>query len=90
MAWRIEFSKAADKALRKLDRSVSSKILDELESVLELENPRLRGKALQYNLSGLWRYRVDDYRIICDIEDEVLVILVIDVAHRREVYRRHK
>lgn len=88
MAWTIKFSKTADKALRKLDRSVSAKILDELESISKLDDPRTRGKALQYNLSGLWRYRVGDYRIVCDIEDGVLVILVVDVAHRSKVYQR--
>ena len=90
MAWRIKFTKAADKALQRLDRSVSSRILDELESVSKLEDPRTRGRALRHNLSGLWRYRVGDYRIVCDIEDEVLLVLVVDVAHRREVYKRHK
>jgi mRNA interferase RelE/StbE len=88
VAWTIKFSKTADKALRKLDRSVSAKILDELESISKLDDPRTRGKALQYNLSGLWRYRVGDYRIVCDIEDGVLVILVVDVAHRSKVYQR--
>lgn len=87
MAWRVEFSKAADKVLRKLDRSVAAKIIDELEDISKLDNPRSRGKALQHNLSGLWRYRVGDYRIICDIEDGVLVILVVDVEHRSRVYR---
>lgn len=90
MAWRIKFTKAADKALRRLDRSVSSRILDELESVSKLEDSRTRGRALRHNLSGLWRYRVGDYRIVCDIEDEVLLVLVVDVAHRREVCKRHK
>lgn len=89
MDWKIRFSKTADKALRKLDRSISSKILDELEEISKMNDPRSRGKGLKHNLSGLWRYRVGDYRIICDIEDEVLVILVIDVAHRSEVYK-HK
>ena len=88
MAWQIRFSKPADTALRKLDRGTAAKVLDELEEVSHLENPRSKGKALVGNLAGLWRYRVGDYRIVCDIEDGVLVILVVDVAHRREVYRR--
>ena len=53
-----------------------------------MEDPRSTGKALAGNLAGLWRYRVGDYRIVCDIEDEVLLILVIDVAHRSKVYKR--
>lgn len=88
MAWRIRFSKEADKSLRKLDRRVSARILDELEEVSRLDDPRTRGKALVGNLAGLWRYRVGDYRVVCDIEDEVLVILVVGVAHRSSVYRR--
>lgn len=66
------------------------RILDELDEIAALDDSRSRGKALVGNLAGLWRYRVDDYRIICNIEDEVLVILVIDVAHRREVYKRQR
>jgi mRNA interferase RelE/StbE len=88
VAWRIRFSKEADKSLRKLDRQVSARILDELEEVSRLDDPRTRGKALVGNLAGLWRYRVGDYRVVCDIEDEVLVILVVGVAHRSSVYRR--
>lgn len=81
-------TKAADKALRKLDRPTAGRVLGELEEIANLDDPRSRGKALTGNLAGLWRYRVGDYRVVCDIEDGVLVILVVDVAHRREVYRR--
>lgn len=88
MAWRIDFTKAADKALRKLVRPTAGRVLDELEEIAKLDDPRSRGKALTGNLAGLWRYRVGDYRVVCDIEDGVLVILVVDVAHRREVYMR--
>jgi mRNA interferase RelE/StbE len=88
VAWQIRFSKTAAKALRKLDRAVAAKILNELEEVSKLNNPRSRGKGLKHNLSGLWRYRVGDYRIICDIEDEVLVVLVVDVSHRRNAYKQ--
>jgi mRNA interferase RelE/StbE len=88
VAWQIRFSKTAAKALRKLDRAVAAKILNELEEVSKLNNPRSRGKGLKHNLSRLWRYRVGDYRIICDIEDEVLVVLVVDVSHRRNAYKQ--
>lgn len=88
MDWRIEFTRNADKAMRKLDRPTAGRVLDELEEIAKLDDPRSRGKALTGNLAGLWRYRVGDYRVVCDIEDGVLVILVVDVAHRREVYRR--
>lgn len=88
LAWAIEVSERAVRALRKLDRQAARRIRDELAEIAELEDPRGRGKALVGNLAGLWRYRVGDYRIICDIEDDALVVLVVDVAHRREVYRR--
>lgn len=74
--------------MRKLDRPTAGRVLGELEEIANLDDPRSRGKALTGNLAGLWRYRVGDYRVVCDIEDGVLVILVVDVAHRREVYRR--
>lgn len=90
MAWRIDFTKAADKALVKLDKPIAEKVLNELEDISKLEDPRSRGKALVGHLAGLWRYRVGNYRIVCDIEDGVLLILVVDVAHRSEVYRRRR
>lgn len=88
MVWRIDFTKTADKAMRKLDKQVAARIFEELDEVAALDDPRSRGKALTGNLSGLWRYRVGDYRIVCDIEDGVLVILVVDVAHRSRIYKR--
>ena len=88
MAWLIEFTRNADKAMRKLDKDVAARIFDELDEIAKLEDPRSRGKALTGNLAGVWRYRVGDYRILCDISDGRLVILVVDVAHRREVYKR--
>ena len=67
---------------------VAARVFDELDEIAKLEDPRSRGKALTGNLAGVWRYRVGDYRILCDINDGRLVILVVDVAHRREVYKR--
>lgn len=87
MAWTIRISDKAVRDLRKLDRQVARRIRDELAEIAGLDDPRSRGKALVGNLAGLWRYRVGDYRVICDIEDEVLVVLVVGVAHRSEVYR---
>ena len=79
MDWRIEFTRNADKAMRKLDKGVAARVFDELDEIAKLEDP---------NLAGVWRYRVGDYRILCDINDGRLVILVVDVAPRREVYKR--
>ena len=88
MAWTIEISEKAFRALRKMDKQTARRIRNELSEIAKLEDPRSRGKALTGNLAGVWRYRVGDYRILCDIEDGRLVILVVEVAHRREVYRR--
>lgn len=88
MAWRIEIDKDVQREMKKLDKQVAKRITDKLREVSQLDDPRSMGKGLTGNLAGLWRYRVGDYRIICDIEDGVLLILVVDVAHRREVYKR--
>ena len=88
MAWTIDVSERALRSLRKMDRQMARRIRDELAEIAELDDPRSRGKALTGNLAGVWRYRVGDYRILCDIEDGRLVIVVVDVARRREVYRR--
>lgn len=88
MAWRIEIDKGVQRSMKKLDRNVAKRIIAKLREISQLEDPRSTGKALAGNLAGLWRYRVGDYRIVCDIEDEVLLILVIDVARRSKVYKR--
>lgn len=88
MAWTIEVSERAFRALRKMDKQAARRIRNELSEIAELGDPRSRGKALTGNLTNVWRYRVGDYRILCDINDGRLVVVVIDVAHRREVYRR--
>lgn len=88
MAWTVEVSEKAVRALRKMDKQTARRIRDELSEIAKLEDPRSRGKVLTGNLAGVWRYRVGDYRILCDIEDGRLVVVVVDVAHRREVYKR--
>ncbi|WP_172135164.1 type II toxin-antitoxin system RelE/ParE family toxin [Adlercreutzia sp. ZJ473] len=90
MAWRIELDKGVERTLAKLDKRTARRIASKLREIAQLDDPRSTGKALVGNLSGLWRYRVGDYRIICDIEDEILLILVVDVAHRSEIYKRRR
>ncbi len=89
MAWRIELEAAARKDLLKLDRQVARRISYFLHSrVAVLEDPRSIGEALTGTiLGGLWKYRVGDYRIICEIQDGKLTILALRVGHRREIYR---
>ncbi len=76
----------AKKDLKKLDKYIQKKVSAYLDEVAELENPRSRGKGLSSNLHGLWRYRVGDYRILCKIKDEELIILVLEVGHRSKIY----
>jgi len=88
LAWSVEFQRSAAKQLRKLDRAVQQRILEYFRNrVLAAEDPRLVGKALTGDKGGLWRYRIGDYRAICKLKDECLVVLVLELGHRREVYR---
>ena len=88
MASTIEYAKTARDQLRKLDKTVARRIVDFIEKrVASREDPRGIGKALKGPLGELWRYRVGHYRILCEIRDSVLTILVLEVGHRREVYR---
>jgi mRNA interferase RelE/StbE len=89
LAWEIEFEAGALKDLKRLDREVARRITSFLKTrIAGLENPRSVGSALKgSDLAELWRYRVGDYRIICEIRDRELVILAVSIGHRREIYR---
>ncbi|KGD86165.1 MULTISPECIES: type II toxin-antitoxin system RelE/ParE family toxin [Rhizobium/Agrobacterium group] len=89
MAWTIELRDSARKQLKHLAHHDAARIISFLEErVATHENPRELGAALKgHVLGGYWRYRVGDYRIICEIQDQRLVVLVIEIGHRREVYR---
>ena len=89
MAWKIEFSVQAARELDKLDPPQTKRILKFLHDRLApLENPRSIGQALRGSeLGEFWKYRVGDYRLICKIEDERVLILVLRIGHRREIYR---
>ena len=88
MAWTIKYSDTAKVQLRKLDKPIARRILDFMdERIADLEDPRNSGKALKGPLGGLWRYRVGDYRIICEIRDGELCILVLELGNRKAVYR---
>jgi mRNA interferase RelE/StbE len=85
LAWTIDFSDDAADQLRRLDKPVARRIRKYLfERVATAENPRVLATALQ---GGYWRFRVGDYRLICDIRDTTLVVMVLELGHRREVYR---
>ncbi|MEE3509644.1 type II toxin-antitoxin system RelE/ParE family toxin [Pseudomonas sp. 10C3] len=89
MAWRIEFDRAAERELGKLDPQVAKRILLFLhERVANLDDPRSIGEALKGSrLGDFWKYRVGDYRLISSIEDGALRILVVKIGNRREIYR---
>ena len=90
MAWTIEITRTAEKQITKLDRQAQRLILRFLRQRLALaDNPRQWGKPLQGEKRGLWRYRVGvgDYRLICEIQDERITVLVLGVGHRKDIYR---
>jgi mRNA interferase RelE/StbE len=87
MPWSIRLTRTARKALEKLDKRTASRILAFLQDrVVASGDPRSHGKALTGVLSDRWSYRVGDYRIICDIQDEVITVLVLTIGHRKDVY----
>jgi mRNA interferase RelE/StbE len=89
LAWTISYAETARKQLRKLDRQSARRIVDFMdERIAPQQDPRSTGHALTGPLLGAyWRYRVGDYRIICDIQDGALCVLVIEIGNRRDVYR---
>ncbi len=88
MAWTIDYTASALGQLKKLDKPTARRIIDYMdERVSGMDNPRNTGKALTGPLGGLWRYRVGDCRVICDIQDGALRVLVVQLGNRREVYR---
>ncbi|MDY4214038.1 MAG: type II toxin-antitoxin system RelE/ParE family toxin [Eubacteriales bacterium] len=87
MTYRVEFTERAKKDLKKLDKYTASLILGWVRKNLEsCENPRLHGKGLVANRSGQWRYRIGDYRLLAEINDDKITILVLTIGHRRDVY----
>lgn len=87
---RVKYSETSLKSLKKLDKHTQKLIITYMDNIEKLEEPRARGKALSANLKGFWRYRISDYRIICEIIDDELIICVIDVDHRKQIYKRWK
>ena len=88
MIYHVEFSKSALKDLKKLDKATAYLIIGWIRKKLDgCENPRAFGKGLTANRSGQWRYRIGDYRIIASIQDEKITIVVINVGHRKDIYK---
>lgn len=91
MTYSVRFSKSADRELMRLDRQNRAQIMSWIKKkLLESEDPRRFGHALTADLSGYWSYRVGDYRLVCEIHDAVLVIVVVEVGHRRDIYKNRR
>ena len=85
--WRLVFSKRADKKLSKMDPGVRRVIVAWLlKNIDGCIDPRAHGKGLTANRSGKWRYRVGDYRVLCEVRDDELIVLAIEIGHRRDIY----
>lgn len=87
MTWEIEYLPIAKRFLKKLDSTSVIKILSYLRKISLADNPDRFGKPLSSNLKGFWRYRVGDYRLICDIKKKKLLIIVVEIGHRSKVYK---
>lgn len=88
MMWRLLYSRRADRQLAKLDPGVRRVIVAWLAKNIDgCSDPRAHGKGLTADLSGKWRYRIGDYRVLCEIRDHDLVILALEVGHRSRIYR---
>ena len=83
---RIEYTETSRKQLTKLDKTMQKRILDYMDEVGHLENPRSRGKAFVDNMRGLWRYRIGDYRVICEIQDSKIIISELKIGRRKNIY----
>ena len=87
MKYNVEYSKTAMNTIKKMDSSTSNLIRTWIEkNLMNTENPRIKGKVLTGDLKGLWRYRVGDYRILAEIQDTKIVILILDIGHRSKIY----
>lgn len=90
MPWIIEYTKTAAKTLQSIDRQAARRITKYLnERIATDEDPRRFGEGLLENLAGYWKYRIGDYRIIAEIQDEKLIVVVVKIGHRRKVYGGH-
>ena len=88
MTYSVSTTKRFDKSIKKLDRNTQKIIKNWIEkNLVNCENPRIHGKGLVANKSGLWRYRIGSYRLLAEIKDEQLVLILINIGHRREIYR---
>lgn len=85
--YHVEYSKKAQKQIRKLDRAIQRLLFAWIDKNLEgIVDPRSKGKGLLGDHSGEWRYRIGDFRLICDIQDEKMIVLALEIGHRKDIY----
>jgi mRNA interferase RelE/StbE len=88
LAWTIEYDEGAVKDLKKLDRQIQREILNYMDKrIANADDPRTFGKPLRHSKFGLWRYRLLDFRIICQLQQAELIVLVVSVGHRSTIYK---
>lgn len=85
--WQLKVLKRAEKTLVKLDKPTQKKIIKYFDEIKKLKDPFKKAKALTGELVGLWRYRIGDYRIICQINNKIITILILDIGHHKEIYK---
>ena len=87
MKYKVVFSENAKKNLKKIDKHIAALIIGWLEKNIDgCSDPRVHGKGLTSNRSGQWRYRIGDYRAICEIQDDEVIVLVLEIGHRKNIY----
>ena len=87
MMYCVEYTKTSVKQLKKMDRKIAAFIISYIdEKLVNCEDPRINGKALKGNYNDIWRYRVGDYRILAKIDDHRVIITVVEIGHRKEIY----
>lgn len=88
MAYKVVLSSTAEDDFVKLDKSIQQRIFKYLKKIEEREDPRTLGEQLQENLSAYWKFRVGDYRLVAEIKDDILIVLMLAVGHRRDIYKK--
>lgn len=87
--YQIHYSKKAQKQIKKLDKQIQRLLFAWIDKYLDgTDNPREHGKGLTGDRANEWRYRIGDYRLVCDIQDDKMVILALELGHRKEIYKR--
>ena len=88
MKYKVLFTDRSKKQLKKLNKNISFFIIAWIEkNISDCTNPRVFGKALLADKKGLWRYRIGDYRLICEIQDNNIIILILEIGHRKDIYK---